>query len=773
MATKLASKPDVMTKMLDDALVEHHCLITDRKAEQAQEQPAPEILAKKDRLEENISDYYEASVTDVLRGELPEGATDAEVAWIRDRLDALPLLVRAELAVAIGETHRLYELTDQRLLDSIQTLDEGSRSTLIYAMRFTRNFDALSDQRMFSGEALRSYRELDSEAFSELAFAIGNTGDLALTDREVLRAIISASKADGVINAKLFGELAHSVGVTGEAERLTGNEFLEGLGSLPMEKRIELVSAIWVTGKVRELASAGVIERIGAGADVWNDVVMELRGGAGSCPTAVFVRLAKKADKHDRGDLLTIKSLFDSGHNVVYVRDAENPVEIARVAAEAGASALGFGILDSSLQKVIEDTLVHLGPRGLGGIPVFGGGWGAGGLEKAGIKVFGAGTAEGEVAGFLKSFVGAGGIQSKPNAPPNFAREIGRGIPSAAAAGRAADLQYAKSAGSGSSQSAFAFTPTAPRAFSDADSGTVSRPAGTEWSAISSARQVLAGKAMRAEDLRQATEVARGAARAGVLEHASRETVTIGPSEKKYAHSFNQAVVAQVSVNKGTSTAPDDFKPARLIRLEAMQMANWNRLSPESAASLQKLSITSGGHVFSGNRELLQVAGSQFGFALTSPLALSAMPTQFKIYRALPANPTGEFSQYRRVHAVTASHSLAGRLAYVIGADGALSITSDDVPAKAAHNLHPGPSGVGRQPVQQIRHLEQDEYRTVGERRALAYARPVRAARQGKTWKAPCGDLQAGPEDRGSRSQTRPAACGRARAYRRREKRQG
>src|SRR5271157_1865228 len=248
-----------------------------------------------ERLKEAVLCFFNDHAAEIIGEASPKGTTDAEVGETIGRLEELPLLVRTELLLAIEETHELKALTAAGFMRSLERIadeiGEDKASTLIYAIRSTGNVDDLTDGRMFGAGALRCYGELDSETFSGLVFAVGNTGEMAIADPAVLREMTAASRSGGGLDAKLFGELAHAVGVTGNAEELTGGGFLEGLSALPMKKRIELASAIWVTGKVRELTDASVIERIGNGADVWNDIVTGLRDGADSRQTVLFARL--------------------------------------------------------------------------------------------------------------------------------------------------------------------------------------------------------------------------------------------------------------------------------------------------------------------------------------------------------------------------------------------------------------------------------------------------------------------------------------------------
>ena len=79
-------------------------------------------------------------------------------------------------------------------------------------------------------------------------------------------------------------------------------------------------------------------------------------------------------DGHDRGAKVIARALTDAGMDVVYTGLHRSAAQIAQTAADEHADAVGLSILSGAHMTLVPAVLAELEARGLGHIPVFGGG---------------------------------------------------------------------------------------------------------------------------------------------------------------------------------------------------------------------------------------------------------------------------------------------------------------------------------------------------------------------------------------------------------------
>lgn len=79
-------------------------------------------------------------------------------------------------------------------------------------------------------------------------------------------------------------------------------------------------------------------------------------------------------DGHDRGAKVIARALGDAGIDVVYTGLHRSAAEIAQVAADEHADAVGLSILSGAHMTLIPAVLAELEARELGHLPVFAGG---------------------------------------------------------------------------------------------------------------------------------------------------------------------------------------------------------------------------------------------------------------------------------------------------------------------------------------------------------------------------------------------------------------
>jgi len=83
--------------------------------------------------------------------------------------------------------------------------------------------------------------------------------------------------------------------------------------------------------------------------------------------------LVQDSTGHSTGYHVVARSLRDAGHEVI-LGGAMLPREIARLAGEEGAEAIGYRIMDASPAILVERLTAELAQAGLGDVPVVVGG---------------------------------------------------------------------------------------------------------------------------------------------------------------------------------------------------------------------------------------------------------------------------------------------------------------------------------------------------------------------------------------------------------------
>ena len=79
-------------------------------------------------------------------------------------------------------------------------------------------------------------------------------------------------------------------------------------------------------------------------------------------------------DGHDRGAKIVARSLRDAGMEVIYTGLHQTPEQIVATVLEEDADALGISVLSGAHMTLFPAVMAELAARGLGELPVFGGG---------------------------------------------------------------------------------------------------------------------------------------------------------------------------------------------------------------------------------------------------------------------------------------------------------------------------------------------------------------------------------------------------------------
>ena len=79
-------------------------------------------------------------------------------------------------------------------------------------------------------------------------------------------------------------------------------------------------------------------------------------------------------DGHDRGAKVIAKFLQESGYEIIYTGLHQTPEQIVATALQEAADGIGISVLSGSHNYVFEEVLRLLNEKGVGDIPVFGGG---------------------------------------------------------------------------------------------------------------------------------------------------------------------------------------------------------------------------------------------------------------------------------------------------------------------------------------------------------------------------------------------------------------
>ncbi len=113
-------------------------------------------------------------------------------------------------------------------------------------------------------------------------------------------------------------------------------------------------------------------------------------------------------DGHDRGIKVIVRALRDAGMEVIYQGLHQTPEAIVRAAEQEDPDAIGISILSGAHLTIFRRTLDLLQERGIGHIPVVGGGVipkdDASELERMGVrKIFFPGAPIEEIVAFLRS----------------------------------------------------------------------------------------------------------------------------------------------------------------------------------------------------------------------------------------------------------------------------------------------------------------------------------------------------------------------------------
>ncbi|MEE9604349.1 MAG: cobalamin B12-binding domain-containing protein [Candidatus Scalindua sp.] len=115
-------------------------------------------------------------------------------------------------------------------------------------------------------------------------------------------------------------------------------------------------------------------------------------------------------DGHDRGVKAVVKALIEAGFDVVYSGLYQSPEEFVNKAIEEKVDAIGISCLTGAHNVVFRKVIDLMNEKGIGNIPVFGGGTipeeDIEGLEKIGVReVFLPGATLEEIVDFVKELV--------------------------------------------------------------------------------------------------------------------------------------------------------------------------------------------------------------------------------------------------------------------------------------------------------------------------------------------------------------------------------
>ena len=118
-------------------------------------------------------------------------------------------------------------------------------------------------------------------------------------------------------------------------------------------------------------------------------------------------------DGHDRGVKAVVKALKEAGFDVVYSGLYQSPEEFVNKAIEEKVDAIGISCLTGAHNVVFRKVIDLMNEKGIGNIPVFGGGTipeeDVEGLKKIGVReVFLPGATLEEIVDFVKDLVKKG-----------------------------------------------------------------------------------------------------------------------------------------------------------------------------------------------------------------------------------------------------------------------------------------------------------------------------------------------------------------------------
>ncbi len=118
-------------------------------------------------------------------------------------------------------------------------------------------------------------------------------------------------------------------------------------------------------------------------------------------------------DGHDRGVKAVVKALIEAGFDVVYSGLYQSPEGFVNKAIEEKVDAIGISCLTGAHNVVFRKVIDLMNEKGIGNIPVFGGGTipeeDIEGLEKIGVReVFLPGATLEEIVDFVKDLVKKG-----------------------------------------------------------------------------------------------------------------------------------------------------------------------------------------------------------------------------------------------------------------------------------------------------------------------------------------------------------------------------
>lgn len=115
-------------------------------------------------------------------------------------------------------------------------------------------------------------------------------------------------------------------------------------------------------------------------------------------------------DGHDRGAKIIARLLRDAGHEVIYTGLHQTPEMIVEAAIQEDVDAIGLSILSGAHMTLFPDVLALLRERGVGDIPVFGGGIippeDIVALKQMGVKeIFPPGTSAQEILDWIRAHI--------------------------------------------------------------------------------------------------------------------------------------------------------------------------------------------------------------------------------------------------------------------------------------------------------------------------------------------------------------------------------
>lgn len=115
-------------------------------------------------------------------------------------------------------------------------------------------------------------------------------------------------------------------------------------------------------------------------------------------------------DGHDRGIRAVAKALQDAGFEVIYSGLYQSPEDIVNKAIMRDVDAIGISIMTGAYNAILPKVMKLLNEKGVGGIPVFGGGIvpreDVPKLKELGVKeIFLPGATLEEIVEFVKTLV--------------------------------------------------------------------------------------------------------------------------------------------------------------------------------------------------------------------------------------------------------------------------------------------------------------------------------------------------------------------------------